>query len=631
MLLWGVCVLLLLNEEFTQGVYETSSQRLASLADEFQTWRLSQRPRSATSRNVYTFNDRLKSFNYTRYEHFKDFVDGLYERLVNISEVELPRQDKISFKVLRYTLEAFRDGYQWRFYVNLNPVNFLEGVQKDVTRMTSTPMNTRGDVENYLHRLTLLPQQISEIKESFQQAVQNGTTYHNASMFRLPEQFDQVTNIADDKMSPLYKPFIKSVENNTIGFSDTERQTVIDRATSAIASALDSLRDLKSYLTNDYTTRSGIGVSSLHNGGEYYKACMKAYLSLDTTPDDVHQTGKREVARIEQLMMKIITKQGYNLSIREYFTVVMNQSQYFYNTGEELLEAYRQIIRDVDPTLTKLFKDLPGLPIIVVARPNDGPQGSYSTGTADGRTPGTFTANVLRPGDIPKFGLMALTLHEASPGHHLQISYSLTSNMPSFRQNIVYDMYLDNPVGFPSHASFSEGWALYAEGLGEKVGLYKDDMELMGRYSSEIFRACRLVVDTGMHYFNWDREQAIQYVLNYTAFTYATAATEIDRYITWPGQALTYKIGELKILELRKRAEQRLGNQFNVRDFHAVILENGRMPLNVLEEIVDDWLENYVPMTTETPTVCSSAESNGRVLSLVLAALFLPVILRSNF
>ncbi|XP_048247330.1 uncharacterized protein LOC124150220 isoform X2 [Haliotis rufescens] len=237
-------------------------------------------------------------------------------------------------------------------------------------------------------------------------------------------------------MSPLYKPFIKSVENNTIGFSDTERQTVIDRATSAIASALDSLRDLKSYLTNDYTTRSGIGVSSLHNGGEYYKACMKAYLSLDTTPEDVHETGKREVARIEQLMMKIITKQGYNLSIREYFTVVMNQSQYFYNTGGELLEAYRQIIRDVDPTLTKLFKDLPGLSIIVVARANDGPQGSYSTGTADGRTPGTFTANVLRPGDIPKFGLMALTLHEASPGHHLQVMvYQLLKPLPTFTIN----------------------------------------------------------------------------------------------------------------------------------------------------------------------------------------------------
>ncbi|XP_046560606.1 uncharacterized protein LOC124269619 [Haliotis rubra] len=262
--------------------------------------------------------------------------------------------------------------------------------------------------------------------------------------------------------------------------------------------------------------------------------------------------------------------------------------------------------------------------------PNDGPQGTYSRGTADGRVPGVFTANVLRPGDIPKFSLLALTMHEASPGHHLQISYSLTSNMPSFRKNAVFDMYLDTPVGFPIFASFSEGWALYAEGLGEEVGLYKDDMELMGRYSSEIFRACRLVVDTGMHYFNWEREQAIQYVLNYTAFTYATAATEIDRYITWPGQALTYKIGELKILELRKRAEQRLGNQFNIRDFHAVILENGRMPLNVLEEIVDDWLENYVPMTTERPpVVCSGAGSHG-VLPQLLAVLILPFVLRSN-
>ncbi|XP_046560589.1 uncharacterized protein LOC124269605 [Haliotis rubra] len=152
---------------------------LASLAEEFQTFRLSQRPRTATSRNVYTFNDRLESFNFSRYDQYKYHVDGLYERLVNISEDELTRQDKVSYKILRYTLEAFRDGYQWRFYVNLNPVNFLEGVQMDVNRMTSFPMNTRGDVENYLHRLTLLPQQISEIKESFQQAVRNGTTYHH--------------------------------------------------------------------------------------------------------------------------------------------------------------------------------------------------------------------------------------------------------------------------------------------------------------------------------------------------------------------------------------------------------------------------------------------------------------------
>ncbi|XP_046577890.1 uncharacterized protein LOC124285662 [Haliotis rubra] len=215
--------------------------------------------------------------------------------------------------------------------------------------------------------------------------------------------------------------------------------------------------------------------------------------------------------------------------------------------------------------------------------------------------------------------MMALTLHEANPGHHLQISYSITSDTPDFRQKMESSALNKVPFAFPRYTAFVEGWALYSEFLGEEMKLYRDDYELMGRYSSEMFRACRLVVDTGIHAFSWTRDEAIDYMLNYTARSYEAVAVEIDRYITWPGQALAYKIGEIKILELRRKAEEKLGGRFDIREFHSVVLESGTLPLTVLEDLVNDWLDSYPePATpapgTPAPSTCGAA---GLVSSLV--------------
>ncbi|KAK3577984.1 hypothetical protein CHS0354_013646 [Potamilus streckersoni] len=270
------------------------------------------------------------------------------------------------------------------------------------------------------------------------------------------------------------------------------------------------------------------------------------------------------------------------------------------------------------PELPKYFKNLPNLPLVVKNSPQDGVGGEYESGSEDGTRPGTFYANVRRPQDNPTFSMVSLSLHETVPGHHLADSYSLVSDLPRFRKHMDWRLF-SAPFFFPFFNSYVEGWALYAEYLGEEMGIYKDDFELMGRYSDEIFRACRLVIDTGLHYYGWERDRAIEYLLNYTASTKEVVVIEIDRYITWPGQACGYKMGELKIKELRQKAAKELGPLFDLPEFHYVILSNGPMPLGVLENVIDNWI-NDVKLASKASPKDDNTTSN---LSIIRTPAFL--------
>ncbi|KAK3095476.1 hypothetical protein FSP39_015142 [Pinctada imbricata] len=275
-------------------------------------------------------------------------------------------------------------------------------------------------------------------------------------------------------------------------------------------------------------------------------------------------------------------------SVKEFFNSLDDDPRFYTNDSDKIIEEYKHIVFErINPKLKDFFKDIPDVPLEIRKMSYDGPGGGYSS--ASENSPGVFSINLFRPMENPRFDFMALSLHEASPGHHLQHSYAMKASLPDYRRHTPISFY-DVPFWYPFYSAYSEGWALYSEYLGEEMGLYNDDYELMGRYSAEMLRACRLVVDTGLHYFNWDKEKAIEYMLNYTAYSREATEIEINRYITWPGQACAYKLGEIKIRDLRTEAENALGSKFNIKDFHSVILTNGAMPMSVLESLIREWI-----------------------------------------
>lgn len=392
-------------------------------------------------------------------------------------------------------------------------------------------------------------------------------------------------------------PFITYLNDTELMLPDAEEviRSTQARGLVAVQGVFEAYKDLKDYLQNVYmkNTRQSPGVGALKGGADFYQACLNWYLSLDMTPVEIHKLGLKEVAKVNAKMREVMDKQGYqNYTIREYFTQLKKRDDMFFDTEEAIIKGYEDIIKNrIEPHLSKLFKDQPGLPIIVLPMPSDGSRGWYYSGSADGLRPGIFYANTKRK--VPKYVMAALAMHEGNPGHHLQISYSLTADLPDFRKNRENTEKFRVPFAIPFYTAYMEGWALYAESLGVENGIYEKDYELMGYYESEIFRAARLVVDSGLHYFNWTREQALEYFMKYTAESYDGIVVEVDRYITWPGQATAYKVGELCIRGLRDKAERELGTYFDVREFHMAVLENGALPLPILEDQVNKWIKEF--------------------------------------
>ena len=463
----------------------------------------------------------------------------------------------------------------------LYSINHQGGIQTlhEVTELLQ--FRTTKDYEDWLVRLERVGTVIDQHIALLEQAAREGRTQPRVIMQRIPLQL-AMQNVAKPEQSPFFEPFTRFPEE----FDAATRARLSAAGRSAIERVvLPAYARFTKTFNEIYlpSTRASVGISETPQGRDFYRERIAYHTTLGSlTADEIHEIGLAEVRRIRAEMMAIKDKVGFKGSMQEFLTFLRTDPQFYYKSSQELFEGYLAVSKKIDPNLVRLFGKLPrtpyGLrPIPMTSAPNT--TTAYYQGPAtDGTRPGFYYVNLYRPEVRPKYEMEVLSIHEAVPGHHLQIALAMEqSEMPDFRRNA-------------SYTAFVEGWALYSESLGEELGLYQDPYSKFGQLTYDMWRAVRLVVDTGIHAKGWTREQAIAFFIDNAAKTEADIINEIDRYISWPGQALAYKIGQLRIQNLRREAESALGSRFNVRAFHDTVLETGAVPLDLMERHVRRWI-----------------------------------------
>lgn len=562
--------------------YDSLAQLDALIAEEWQ-FRMRENPLSATFCGDHRFNDRLpmvgEAHEARRLEQLKEYQ----RRLSQVDIASLPPAGQLNYDIFARELDIqVAESHFGLYYM---PVTRLSGFQIYLPDLvTVTPFNTLRDYQDYLKRLSGLKKLFEDMITLMRQGMAKG--YIPARSALQDIQSTVTGHIVDDPSnSVFYAPFKEFPVS--VPFSTQE---------ALCASALGTIQEvvvpsyqaLLKFLESEYLpgARQEISASSLPGGAEYYAFCVRRYTTLDLTPQEVHETGLREVRRIRAEMDDLIRKIGFNGSFHEFVDDLRRDPRFYAETPEGLMKEVAWIMKRMEGELPRLFKTLPRTPFGMRQIPDylapNSTSAYYFPTSGDGKTAGFYYVNTFDLKSRPLFEYEALSFHEAVPGHHLQIALQLEmKNVPDFRR-------------FADVTSFVEGWALYAERLGLEVGFYTNPYSDFGRLTFEIWRACRLVVDTGIHAFGWTRGQAIDYMAENSALSLLNIANEVDRYIAWPGQALAYKIGELKIRELRRQAEQSLGSQFDVREFHQCLLENGAIPLDALEKRIQQWITTVV-------------------------------------
>ncbi len=496
-----------------------------------------------------------------------------------INRASLPPADQLDYDLYERQLKTAIEGRQFRFY--LCPLNQRGGVQNADDILNNLRVSTPEDYEDWLARLARLPDFIQQTTDLMRQGMHEKILLPKVVMGRVPAQIaKQVVDRPED--SPFYKPF----RAFPASFSDEQKRGMSERAAKAIREGIvPAYREFQKFFESEYLPAcyDGVGVWQMPEGKAAY-AYFARQQTTTLTPEQIHQIGLDEVARIHGEMETVMAQVGFKGTMPEFFTFLRTDPQFFFKTPEELLAAYKVQAKTTDPLLVKLFKTLPrlsyGVEPIPAALAPDTTTAYYRPGSPDAPRAGYFCVNLYRPETRPKWEMTALALHESVPGHHLQIALAQElGELPPFRRN-----------GSGDYTAFVEGWALYAEFLGEEMGEYHDPYAKFGELTYEMWRAVRLVVDTGIHFYHWDRQQAIDYFMANAPKTELDVTNEVDRYIAWPGQALAYKIGQLKIKELRARATKELGPGFDVREFHDAVLGGGALPLDVLERRIDEWI-----------------------------------------
>lgn len=557
---------------------DAAAQLHAHFEEEWEYF-LRENPDSASRRGDRRWNDRWPDVSLEAIERQHQHRLEVLERLDAIDYEALSEADKLNYTLFRRRYELELEAHQYRWY--LLPLSHMGGIQTRNELADSLRFATVKDYEDWLARLRGFPTLMDQTIALMREGIRGGMVHPKVIMERVPDQI--TAQIADDPAESL---FFKPFKRFPVDIPLTEQERLVAEAKTVVGEhIIPSFRRFQEFFINEYLPACSdrVGAWQLPRGRELYAFRARRYTTTDLTPEEIHQIGLREVRRIRGEMEKIIEEVRFEGSFQEFFDFLRTDPQFYYDDHEELLEAYRAIAKQIDPTLVRLFGRLPRMPYGVEPVPeHSAPHAgfaSYRWPAADGSRAGTYFVNLYKPEVHPKYGMEAVSFHEAVPGHHLQIALAMElENLPKFRR-------------FGGYAAFGEGWALYAETLGEELGFYQDPYSKFGQLSEELWRAVRLVVDTGMHSMGWTRQQAIDYSKANPARSEYVIVNQIDRYISWPGQALAYKIGELKIKELRARAEQELGERFDIRAFHDTVLGSGAVPLDVLEVIVEDWIE----------------------------------------
>jgi uncharacterized protein (DUF885 family) len=558
------------------------------LFSDFWTWRLERSPEFASLTGSKEHNSHLEIFTLERFEEDRDtcfeFIEKANWLLGNTTDEDLT----LNLEFFVAELQTFVDGFPYHGF--LFPIDYLEGVQVDFQKLAVDWVSMDGlkDYQDLISRYNLFLTYAEQIKEILLNAVETGQTNHNRSMNGVLESIE--AHLVDYNKTIFWQPFIQL--NNV---SEVEATELRSSAKIAIEQSLQGgFSLLHTFLKDTYmpAMRPEIAVSSLPGGPEFYKACLHFHTSSDLTPEMIHQRGKDEVERIEGEMRSIISEMGHNMTLQEFAAFLRNDPNNFFNSGQELLDAFHDIIENkIDGHLLEIFNKKPSMKLEITEATNENaPAAVYIAGTQDGKRPGRLFVNTFKFGSQPRYEMVSLSLHETTPGHHQQASYMTEqTEWPQFRKVMEDRIYNQVPSRFPINTAYTEGWGLYSETLGFDMGLYDAPLDRYGHYSEEIFRACRLVVDTGMHALGWRREDGVKYMLKHTAASQDSLEQEIDRYITWPGQATGYKIGQMKIQELRKKAETQMGDGFDIKGFHEVVLRSPG-PLNILEKQIDKFI-----------------------------------------
>ena len=505
-----------------------------------------------------------------------------------IDRAKLSKADQLNYDIFRRDVEMGIEGN--KFPGELLAISQLGGVQQSVAQtIDQMPKKSVESYENILSRLRATPQLVDQNIALLKRGLAQGITAPKITLRAVPIQILDV--IPEEPMqSAMLKPFTEFPENIPAADRERFRAEAVKIYKEQLVPSYNKLYD---FVTKEYLpgARKTIGVKDLPNGEAWYAYDARTSTTTNMTPQEIHELGLSEVKRIRAEMDKVIADVKFQGSFDDFTKFLRTDPQFYYTKPEDLLAGYRDIAKRIDPELPRFFGKLPRLTYGVRAVPayaeKSAPTAYYQGGSTKAGRPGWFFANTSNLPSRAKWQMECLTLHEAVPGHHLQISIAEEAGeLPEFRK-------------YEGYTAYIEGWALYCEGLGEEMGFYKDPYSKFGQLSFEMWRADRLVVDTGMHALGWSRRQAIDFMKSNTGQDEFSATVEVDRYIVWPGQALAYKIGQLKIRELRAYAEHELGDKFDIRTFHDALLRNGALPLDVLESMMKEWVATQKAQTAE--------------------------------
>jgi uncharacterized protein (DUF885 family) len=580
-----ISVIVLLSLLVLNCKSDKKEQNFKAITDAYFDGKNELNPLDATQNGQNEYNDKLV-FEMTDSYRKKQaaFYDKFENELTTIDTTALTAEEKNSYNIIKWEVAVGKD--LLKYDTNLMPIHQFWGTHLTMGQYASgtsaQPFKTEKDYKNFLKRMDLFAVWVDSAMVYMKKGIDKGLVLPKALTVKMIPQFESMvtTNVEDNLFYSALKAFPKEI-------SADQQDALKKEYAATIKEKLEpQFKKITEFLKNEYlpASRATSGIGSLPNGKELYKVYAKQWTTTTKTPEEIHALGLKEVARIKAEMEKVKDQVGFKGTINEFFEHVRTKPELMsFKTPEEVIANFEKIHQTIKPNVDKLFSLQPKCPFQIKrteAFREKTASAEYSQGSADGSRPGTFYVPIPDVKAYNYYGDEDLFLHEAIPGHHFQISLQQENNeLPNFRK-------------FAWFGAYGEGWALYTESLGKELGLYTDPYQYFGMLGNEMHRAVRLVVDTGIHNKGWTREQAIKYSLDNEAESEAGIIAEIERYMAIPGQALSYKMGQLKILELRKKAQDKMKDKFDIKVFHQKILESGVLPLALLEKKINNWIES---------------------------------------